>query len=210
MQTVRQPPRKRRKEARPAEITAAALKLFSERGFAATRLDDVAEAAGVSKATIYLYFESKEELFKAIVRDLAVARIGAVETLVDTFEGPSAELVRRLIGTLAGVVAVPELRAMIKVVISEAGNFPDIAAFYRDEVALRGLRNVARIIQRGIDRGEFLPCDPTSTAQSIIFPLLMNAIARETFGPMPEFEPTKVFPNHIEFVLRGLAANREA
>lgn len=204
------PKHRRRKDARPAEIMAAALTLFSERGFAATRLEDVAEAAGVSKATIYLYFDSKADLFKAMIRDIASPRIGAVETLIDGFDGPSSDLIRGLIDMLSGLVKAPELRAIVKVVLSEAGNFPDIAAFYRDEIALRGLGNIARIIRRGIDRGEFRRCNPVATAQSIVFPVIMNALAREIFGAMPEFDPDEFFPSHLDFVLRGLAASREA
>lgn len=204
------PRHQRRKEARPAEIMAAALKLFSERGFAATRLEDVADAAGVSKATIYLYFDSKADLFKAMIRDIAAVRISAAETMIDDFKGSTADLIRSLLDLLSNIVRVPELRALIKVVLSEAGNFPDIAAFYRDEVALRGLQNIARIIERGVARGEFRPCDAVATGQSIIFPILMNGLAREIFGPMPQFDPDRFFASHCEFVLRGLAANREA
>jgi AcrR family transcriptional regulator len=189
---------------------AAALKLFSERGFAATRLEDVADAAGVSKATIYLYFDSKADLFKAMIRDIAAVRISAAETMIDDFKGSTADLIRSLLGLLSNIAKVPELRALIKVVLSEAGNFPDIAAFYRDEVALRGLQNIARIIERGVARGEFRPCDAVATGQSIIFPILMNGLAREIFGPMPQFDPDRFFASHCEFVLRGLAANREA
>ncbi len=204
-----QPRRLRRKEARPAEIMAAGLKLFSGRGFAATRLEDVAEAAGVSKATIYLYFDSKAELFKAIVRDIAGARIGAAEGFIDGFEGSTVDLLTGLFRNLGDVAAVPEIRALMKVVMSEAGNFPDIAAFYRDEVAFRGLRNMARIIERGIGRGEFRPCDPIATAQSVIFPIIMNALAQEIFGPLPETNPGKFLASHFEFILRGLAADKE-
>ncbi|KAB7738929.1 TetR family transcriptional regulator [Parvibaculum sedimenti] len=203
-----QPKRQRRKEARPAEIMAAGLKLFSGRGFAATRLEDVAEAAGVSKATIYLYFDSKAELFKAIVRDIAGARIGAVEGLIDGFEGSTVELLTGLFHNIGNISGVTDIRAMIKVVLSEAGNFPDIAAFYRDEVAFRGLKNMARIIERGIKRGEFHPCDPAATAQSVIFPIIMNALAQEIFGPMPETNPERFLASHFEFVLRGLAADK--
>jgi AcrR family transcriptional regulator len=203
------PKHQRRKNARPSEIMAAALKLFSERGFAATRLEDAAEAAGVSKATIYLYFDSKADLFKAIVRDIANPRLGAVETFISQFEGSSEALLHGLYERTSILTAAPEVRAIIKIVLSEAGNFPEIAAFYRDEVALRGLKNFARIIDRGIARGEFRHCDPTATAQSVIFPIIMNALAREVFGPAPELAPEKFFPSHLDFVLRGLAADKE-
>jgi AcrR family transcriptional regulator len=204
-----QPKRQRRKEARPAEIMAAGLKLFSGRGFAATRLEDVAEAAGVSKATIYLYFDSKAELFKAIVRDIASPRLGVIEGLIEAFDGGTVELIAGLHQNLSAIVGTPEIGAIIKIIMAEAGNFPDIAAFYRDEIAFRGLRNVARIIQRGIDRGEFRPCDPLTTAQSVIFPIIMNRLIQEVFGPMPETDPQKFLPTHFEFILRGLAVDKE-
>src|SRR5262250_1916785 len=82
----------RRKEARPEEITAAALELFVERGFANTRLDDVASRAGVSKGTLYLYFANKVELFKAVVREALVARLVEFRERIDHFQGSSFEL----------------------------------------------------------------------------------------------------------------------
>jgi AcrR family transcriptional regulator len=209
MQPARQPKRQRRKEARPAEIIAAALKLFSERGFAATRLEDVAEAAGVSKATIYLYFESKEDLFKAIIREIATPRLDAIEALVEGFDGRAADLVRGLTERARAIAGSPDVRAVIKLVVSEAGNFPDVAAFYRDEMVLRGLRNIARIIERGIASGEFRRCDPVATGQSIILPIIMNALAREVFGETPELDPERFLPSHLDFVLHGLAADKE-
>jgi AcrR family transcriptional regulator len=204
-----EPKRQRRKEARPAEIMAAGLKLFSERGFATTRLEDVAEAAGVSKATIYLYFDSKADLFKAIVRDIASPRVGAIEAFIDGFEGSATELLRGLYRQASAIMGSPEMRPIIKIVMAEAGNFPEIAEFYRTEIAFRGLRNIARIIERGVASGEFRRCDPISTAQSIIFPLLMHALVTEVFGSLPEFDPEKFLPSHLDFVLRGLAADKE-
>jgi hypothetical protein len=140
---------------------------------------------------------------------MASPRLGATEGLIDGYQGSTVELLTGLHRTLRDVVGIPEIGAIIKIVLSEAGNFPDIAAFYRDEIAFRGLRNVARIVQRGIDRGEFRPCDPLTTAQSVIFPILMNRLIQEVFGPMPETDPRKFLPSHFEFVLRGLAADKE-
>jgi AcrR family transcriptional regulator len=209
MQPVRQPKHQRRKEARPAEIVSAALKLFSERGFSATRLEDVAEAAGVSKATIYLYFDSKQDLFKALIREIATPRLDAIEELIESFDGPATTLIRGLYERARAISGSPEVRAVIKLVLSEAGNFPEIAILYRDEMALRGLRNIARIIERGIASGEFRSCDPIATGQSIILPVIMNALAREVFGATPELDPERFLPSHLEFILRGLAADKE-
>jgi AcrR family transcriptional regulator len=201
--------RRRRKEARPAEIMAAGLQLFSDKGFAATRLEDVADAAGVSKATIYLYFDSKADLFKAIVRDVASPRVGEIESFIDGFQGSATDLLRGLYLRATTIVGSPEMRPIIKVVLAEAGNFPEIAEFYRTEIAFRALNNISRIIERGIASGEFRPCDAIATAQSIVFPLLMNALATQVFGPLPELDPERFFPSHLDFVLRGLAADKE-
>ncbi|HEX7776001.1 MAG TPA: TetR/AcrR family transcriptional regulator [Parvibaculum sp.] len=209
MQPARQPKHQRRKQARPAEILAAALKLFSERGFSATRLEDVAEAAGVSKATIYLYFDSKQDLFKALIHEIASPRLDAIETLIENFDGPATALIHGLYERARAISASPDMRAVIKLVLSEAGNFPDIAALYRDEMALRGLRNIARIIERGIASGEFRPCDPIATGQSVILPVIMNALAQEVFGMTPELDPERFLPSHLDFILHGLAANKE-
>ena len=204
------PKRQRRKEARPSEIMAAGLKAFSERGFAATRLEDVADAAGVSKATIYLYFENKADLLKAILREVVSPRMGEMEAIIRSFDGPSNDLLRAIYARVSAIVSSDDVRPILKLIVAEAGNFPDIAEFYRTEIAFRGLYTLAHLIERGIERGEFRPCDPVATAQSVIFPLLMNALATEVFGPMPEFNIEKFHPSHLEFVLRGLAANREA
>jgi len=163
----------------------------------------------VSKATIYLYFDSKQDLFKALIREIATPRLDAIEELIESFDGPATTLIRGLYERARAISGSPEVRAVIKLVLSEAGNFPEIAILYRDEMALRGLRNIARIIERGIASGEFRSCDPIATGQSIILPVIMNALAREVFGATPELDPERFLPSHLEFILRGLAADKE-
>lgn len=202
--------RQRRKEARPAEIMAAGLDIFAERGFAAARLEDVAERAGVSKATIYLYFESKADLFAAIVRDIATPRFEAMEALLAAHDGPSAELLDFVIAKFREIAVETQLPSLAKIILSEAKNFPEIRDFYRDQVILRGFANLGLIIERGIARGEFRRCNVNAAVQEIIFPILLNSIARNTFGELPQFDPDGFFTAHAEFVRRGLAAEREA
>lgn len=202
--------RQRRKEARPAEIRAAALQVFSERGFAAARLEDVAEAAGVSKATIYLYFDSKADLFAAIVREIATPRFDAIEKMIESHEGSSADLLDFMIARLRDVTATTELPALAKIILAEAGNFPEIRDFYLEAVVLRAFSNFGRIIERGVAKGEFRPCNVAATVQEIVFPILLNTIARNTFGELPQLEPEGFFTAHAEFVRRGLAADRGA
>src|SRR6266571_9050169 len=124
----------RRKAARPAEIVAAALHVFVERGFAATKLDDVARKAGVTKGTVYLYFESKEALFKAIVRETIVPVIAQGEALARSFTGSARALVERLVREYWRLVGETALAGIPKLMMAEAATFPELTRFYYDEV----------------------------------------------------------------------------
>src|SRR5262245_37923422 len=146
---------KRRKDARPAEILDAALDLFAERGFAATRMDDVAARAGVTKGTVYLYFKTKEELFKALVRAELLPNLAAVEQAAGT--EPAADLLERLVHMWTERVLPSRVGVLPKLIIAEAGNFPELAKFYLHEVIHRGLALVRGVIARGVAAGEFRP-----------------------------------------------------
>jgi AcrR family transcriptional regulator len=200
---------RRRKEARPAEILAAALETFAERGFAASRLEDVAARAGISKGTLYLYFQSKEDLFKAVVREALVPNIARAEALVAAFPGPTADLLERLVLMLAGLVSSSRLGAIPKLVIAEAGNFPDLARFYLDEVIHRGFRLIGAILRRGIERGEFRAVDVEHTTRCVIAPVLFTALWKnslETHDDAP-LDAEALCRAHLDLLVRGLAAD---
>src|SRR5579863_6328670 len=171
----------RRKEARPGEILDAALACFAERGFAATRLDDVAKRAGVTKGTLYLYFPNKEELFKAVVRQSIVASIARGEALVAGSAEPAPALLERLIHHWAQVIPTPA-SAIPKLVLAEAGNFPDIARFYLDEVVNRGMELIRGVIRAGIARGEFRAVDVESGAFCVMAPMVLAMQWRHSFA----------------------------
>jgi AcrR family transcriptional regulator len=200
--------RRRRKEARPGELVAAALTCFAERGFAATRLDDIAAKAGVSKGTVYLYFPSKEELFKAVVRESLLPNIARAETLIDS-DTPAAEQLRQLLEFMTGRMASSPVGIIPKLIVTEAGNFPDIARFYLDQVVHRGFALVGRLLTRGMERGEFRTVDVRHTTFCVIAPMLLTALWRHSLG---RFEPDALDPDalwrtHIELLLRGLRAD---
>src|ERR1700747_471860 len=148
---------RRRKDARPDEILSAALEVFSDRGFAATKLEDVARRAGVTKGTIYLYFDSKEALFKALIRETIVPVIAQGEALAQSFTGSARELFEQLVREYWRLVGETALLNIPKLIMAEAGNFPQLARFYYEEVVTRGHRLMAGVIQRGIKAGEFRP-----------------------------------------------------
>jgi AcrR family transcriptional regulator len=199
---------RRRKEARPDEILAAALASFAERGFAATRLEDVAARAGISKGTLYLYFKGKEELFEAVVRATLVPNLERLEVLTASFKGSSARLLERLLLTIVGVVD-SRVGAIPKLVIAEAGNFPDLARFYLDEVVRRGLRLIGTILRRGIERGEFRPVDVDHTVFCVIAPMLIAALWKNSLEPHDDapLDAQALARAHLELLLRGLEAH---
>jgi AcrR family transcriptional regulator len=198
----------RRKEARPAEIVAAALQLFADRGFAATRLEDVATVAGVSKGTVYLYFESKEQLFEAVVREAIAPNIDRAEALVDGFEGPTPELLRALFGFVAGVLDTP-LTGVMKLLVAESGNFPQLARLYADLVLRRVFALIRRILERGVTRGEFRPLDLDTTVPLVMAPILLLGMWKHSFGAHTDLvlDRGAVLEAHRENLLRGLAAD---
>jgi len=198
---------RRRKEARPQEILDAALSVFAQKGFAATRLEDVAARAGVSKGTIYLYFESKEAVFKALVQEKLASRIGGFAEMVRAYEGSSAELLTLLLRNLGAIVSASELVVLPKIVIAEAGNFPELARMYREEIVSRGLGLLGEIIERGTKRGEFKKIPKEHGARMAAAPLLMIAIWRTTFEAFDEepYDNQGLVEAHIATLLQGLA-----
>lgn len=172
----------RRKEARPQELLDAALDHFAMRGFAATKLDDVARSAGVSKGTLYLYYSSKEELFKAVVRESIVSLIGRTEGMIEQFTGSSEELFVLVMRTWWDNMGATKLSALPKLMMAEGANFPELAQFYQEEVVDRGERLVANMLQRGIARGEVIPMDLPVATKVLISPMIMMMLWKHAVG----------------------------
>jgi AcrR family transcriptional regulator len=196
----------RRKDARPKELLAAALDLFVERGFASTRLEDVAKRAGVSKGTLYLYFTNKEELFKEVVRNSIVPFIGAAEDSIAGFDGHSADLLRSVITEWWQRLGATKASGITKLIMAEAGNFPDIAAFYQEEVITRGTNMIASLLERAVARGEFRPMNVTIVTQVLIAPMLMLITWKHSVGPCDQchLDPLAFLDAFLEMALHGL------
>ena len=205
---------RRRKAARPAEILAAALDCFAERGFAATRLDDIAARAGVSKGTLYLYFPGKEELFKALVREELLPNVERLEAAA-AGPGPAADLLARLLSVWAAHVAPSRITVLPKLVLAEAGNFPELARFYLREVIHRAFRLLRSVLRRGVETGEFRPIDVEHTAFCVVGPLVLSALWKHTFDAHAEspLDVAALCRAHLDALLNGLlrpAAPRRA
>ena len=207
------PTRQRRKQARPQELLDAALALFVEKGFAATRAEEVAQHAGVSKGTLYLYYPSKEDLFKAVVRQRLSSLIAEGAELAGQFEGSSADLLAQLLHTWWDRLGNTPAAGIHKIVLAEVRNFPELAQFYNDEVIVPADRLFCSCIQRGIDRGEFRPMPLHEAAQVLIAPMIFMALCRDSFTACPvrggiEVDPAAVLRTHLDLVLHGLQVRR--
>jgi AcrR family transcriptional regulator len=201
-------PRWRRRAAdRPREILDAALTVFVERGFAATRLDDVAVAAGISKGLLYRYFDNKAELFKEVVRQTLVATIRDVGDRARASDSSLAAL-DVFLEQLASVARDPRRSAIPKLIISESGSFPELAVFYLAEVIGPGVQQLTGLIRRGVDGGDFRKVDPELAAKSIIAPFLLAVIWRHTFArhDSKRFDADALIRQHRDILLHGLAA----
>ncbi len=198
----------RRKEARPGELLEAALALFVEKGFAATRVDEVAARAGVSKGTLFLYYPSKEELFKAVIHETLAGRFDKWNAEFDAFEGSSAELVRHCLHSWWERIGMTRASGITKLVLSEAGTFPDVALYYQQHVINPGHDLLKRILQRGMDRGEFGPMNLEYAVYSLIAPMIFLLTWKHSMAPCcppsQQIEPRTFIDSQVDLLLHGM------
>jgi AcrR family transcriptional regulator len=206
--------RQRRKEARPQELLDAALDLFVEKGFSATRSEEVAARAGVSKGTLYLYYPSKEELLKAVIRNSLSSEIAEGVDIVRGFEGSMGDLVAHLMHEWWRRIGQTKASGICKIIISEVRNFPEIAAFYLEEVIEPAEAMIASVIERGIAIGEFRDVPVRDVVQVMMAPMLFMMLHQHSLGACAatagRIEPLKQIDVQIDLMLHGLVAPRVA
>src|ERR1700742_4881151 len=200
----------RRKEERAPEILEAALACFAEKGFAGTRMDDIAARAGITKGTIYLYFKSKEELFKALARQSIGERIAAITAQLQGSDSPAPEQLRFVLTTLGHFAATSDRVVLPRVLLAEAGNFPELAEFWRKEIIDRGLGLFEMIIRRGVACGEFRKLVPGHAARLCVAPLLVMILWRTLFGRFDSepYDYQGLIETHVTTLLQGLSAEK--
>jgi AcrR family transcriptional regulator len=197
----------RRKDARPPEILEAALAVFAQKGFAATRLDDIAAKAGITKGTIYLYFDSKQALFEALARQSVGAQIEQIRAQLAAFPGSSAELLRFVLSTMGRFAMTSDRVVLPRLVLAEAANFPKLAEFWRREIIDHGIALMSGIVQRGIERGEFRAIELQHAARLCMAPILVIILWRTTFAQFDEtpYDYQGLIEAHVQTLLKGLA-----
>jgi AcrR family transcriptional regulator len=200
--------RQRRKDARPQELLDAALDVFVEKGFTAARAEEVAQRAGVSKGTLYLYYPSKEELFKAVIRHNLSERIAASAQQVEAWRGPVAPLLTELLVTWWQQVYASPASGTFKIIVAEVRNFPDIADFYLRNVIEPGSALIGRIVARGIASGEFRAVDVECTVHSLVLPMVMLCVHKHGLAACTthQIDGQRFIAEHVGLVVQGLRA----
>lgn len=171
-----EPRYRRRKEDRPHEITAAAFEAFAEKGFARTRVDDVAKRAGVSKGLLYLYFKTKEELFKAVVKSVVIRRVDRLIENVETTELSSEDFIRGPLLSFLKQLPGSPVAIVIRLLISEGPRHPDLVDYYYDNVVAKGLTAISSFVKRGVSRGEFRESVVSDLPHLVLAPVMLSII----------------------------------
>ncbi len=174
---------RRRKTARPGEILEAALAVFADKGFAAARLSDIAAKAGVSKAALYVYFETKTDLFRAVANQVAAPNIERLRPLVDGEPGRFAEMMPVILSGIAKVAEDMPLGGIAKMVIGESRNFPEIASVWREAVIERALSMIVQLVEQAQKKGEVRAGDPRLYGLSLLGPMIMGVLWTEVAVP---------------------------
>ncbi len=200
------PSRKRRKDARPAEFLTAALGLFVEKGYTATRLEEIAQRAGASKGTLYLYFKNKEALFQAVIQEGVLPIVAESEALAAKHEGSSFALLEHLLDNWWMRIGTTDFAGIPKLMIAEASNFPEVARFYYENVILRTRALLARVLERGFATGEFRRMDPETCIDLLIAPILMLVIWRHSLAVYQSqpTDPRQYLSMHMNLLRQGL------
>jgi AcrR family transcriptional regulator len=187
-------------------VLDAALELFTEKGYAAARVEDIAKRAGISKGAVYLYFPSKQAIIEGLVRRTVTPIVmGALEN-IRTYEGHPRDLVRVIAQMLASRLSDPKVLAVPRLIMREIANFPELAEMYRTEVLDQAIPVVTEIIRRGIEQGYFRPVDPELTIRSLVGPLIAHLMLAELFGIVPKdgLAFDRLLDNHLTVLFEGL------
>lgn len=188
-------------------ILAAALEVFSARGYAATRLDDVARHAGVGKGTLYLYVSSKQDLFEAMIRNSFQSPFDMMEAAVRESSLSLEEMLRMLMGWFLHDVLAPSRRDMIWLILREARQFPEIARFHHQEIVSRGLRLLRLCAERGVASGELKTDELVRFPQLVIAPAILSIVWMGLFQEIDPLDVEAMLDAQINLLLRASKGN---
>jgi len=203
---------RRRAEARPDEVLDAALELFIDNGFAATRVEDIARKAGISKGSVYLYFPSKQALIEGLVQRAITPLAANAIMMATSFEGDPRTLITLVLNMIAARFADGQVLAIPKLIMREAVSFPEIALMYRDQVLKNAMPVFEGMIEKGVNEGYFRKVDPELTIRSIMGPIITHLLLSEIFAiePRDGLALDRLIENHLTILFDGLSMPKGA
>ncbi len=199
---------RRRKEDRPAEITDAAMAAFAEKGYAATRVEEVAKRAGVSKGLLYLYFKTKEDLFKAVIRNFVSPRLDALIGNIEDSDLTAEQFLRGPFLDFAKTVPKSPARILIRLMVAEGPKHPDLIAWYWENVVSKGLQAIRLVLEKGVQNGEFRRSALDDFPQLLISPILFSTVWTTLFDPHQKLDTDGFMESHIDFVLHSIKVDK--
>ena len=194
----------RRKEDRPAEITEAAMHTFAEKGYASTRVEEVARRAGVSKGLLYLYFKTKEDLFKAVIRSFVSPRLDALIEMIETTDLSAEAFLRGPFLEFAKSVPHTPARMLVRLLVAEGPKHPDLIAWYWENVVSRGLGAIRTIIEKGVRNGEFRESALDDFPHLLVSPVIFSMLWKQLFDTHSPLDTDAFFEGHIDLLLNGI------
>lgn len=200
-----EPRYQRRKEERPQEITDAAFEVFAEFGYASARVEEVAKRAGVSKGLMYLYFETKEDLFKAVIKSVVTRRVDALLAAIEESELSSEAFIRGPLLSFMQQVPGSPIAIVIRLLISEGQRHPDLVDYYWDNVVSKGLQAISHFIERGVKRREFRETAVTDLPQVVLAPMMLSIIWKILFAKR-SLDTDKLMETQIDMILAYIRA----
>ncbi len=195
----RQSVRAAQRTERRTAILAAALEEFAARGFAATRLDDVARRAGVAKGTIYLYFRDKEALFQELVRTMLSPLVGAIEA-APLRELPIRAVVEMIFDVFVNEIYATHRKDVIRLIIAEGPRFPKLAEFYYREVIARVLPIIRARLALAVERGELAHDALARFPQLLVAPALLAVLWSGLFGRFAPLDARALMRAHLDLL----------
>ena len=199
---------KRRKESRPAEITAAAIEEFALNGYESTRIIDIAQRANISKGLLYLYFKTKEELFKSAIRGFISPRIEELRSSIEESNLSAEKFLRGPYLNLIKQIPKSKIRILVRLMIAEGPKHPDLVAYYWENVVSKGLAILRQIINKGIRDGEFKETCLEKFPQLLFSPVVLSVIWTIIFKNQQDLDTDAMLEAHVNLLIDAITVNK--
>ncbi len=177
---------------------------FAEKGFAATKVADVAKRAGVSKGLLYLYFKTKEDLFKAVVRSFVFPMINNLTDTVEKTDLGAEDFIRGPLLNFAITIPNSPAKYLVRLLVAEGPKHPDLVAWYWENVAAKGIKAIRTVVEKGVENGEFKPNAFTEIPHIFATPIVFSVLWKILFDKHDGLDTDRLIEEHFELILQSI------